>query len=49
MTVTETRPALVPLTFEIGLLDASDWVAVAVETEADAGNWTLTTYALCAD
>ena len=30
--------------------DAFDnWVAVAVETEADAGNWTLTTYALCAD
>jgi hypothetical protein len=30
--------------------DAFDsWVAVAVETDADAGNWTLTTYALCAD
>ena len=26
-----------------------NWVAVAVETDADAGNWTLTTYALCAD
>jgi hypothetical protein len=30
--------------------DAFDnWVALAVETDADAGNWTLTTYALCAD
>jgi len=30
--------------------DAFDnWVAVAVETDADAGNWTLTTYALCSD
>jgi len=30
--------------------DAFDnWVAIAVETDADAGNWTLTTYALCAD
>jgi hypothetical protein len=26
-----------------------NWVAVAVETEPDGGNWTLTTYALCAD
>ena len=26
-----------------------NWVAVAVETDADAGNWTVTTYALCAD
>lgn len=30
--------------------DAFDsWVAIAVETDADAGNWTLTSYALCAD
>jgi hypothetical protein len=30
--------------------DAFDsWVAVAVETDTDTGNWTLTTYALCAD
>ena len=25
------------------------WVAVAVETDPDLGNWTLTTYALCAE